>query len=240
MDWDEALGKYGGLVRQYAWSSYALSSIGLLRRPMEYIKRRFTVRRIVDLGSGYGILAALTRDYLEAHHVTCVDIDGRRLATARQLCDEVVEADFTQPLDLHGYDMATSHGALEHTCRWDPFLQNVKRALRDGGVLLLTTPNLASWTNRLLLLLGYQPRDVEISTQRLFGVPKAYGGPAGHVKAATAKALLQWLNHNGLHVAKVYPLYSPHPVNFIDRILAPFPTLARRIAVIAWKTSIAT
>jgi hypothetical protein len=39
----------------------------------------------------------------------------------------------------------------------------VRRVLREGGYLLITTPNLASWVNRLVMLLGYQPYNCEVS-----------------------------------------------------------------------------
>jgi hypothetical protein len=38
---------------------------------------------------------------------------------------------------------------------------------KDGGHLLLTTPNLASWVNKLLLVFGYQPYNCEVSTEVL-------------------------------------------------------------------------
>jgi len=53
-------------------------------------------------------------------------------------------------------------------------LENIKKILADQGYFLISMPNLSSWVNRLALLLGYQPRDLEISTKKLYGVAPPY------------------------------------------------------------------
>ncbi|NEE21973.1 class I SAM-dependent methyltransferase, partial [Streptomyces sp. SID7499] len=46
---------------------------------------------------------------------------------------------------------------LEHLVDPDQALDELRRVLRPGGHLMLSTPNLAAWYNRALLLAGVQP-----------------------------------------------------------------------------------
>ncbi|MEM2506178.1 MAG: hypothetical protein QXF61_03955 [Nitrososphaeria archaeon] len=66
---------------------------------------------------------------------------------------------------------------------------------------MLSTPNLASWVNRLMLPLWYQPYNVEVSTKILAGVPlKActFTKPTGHIRAFTLRALKELLSFHNL------------------------------------------
>jgi hypothetical protein len=58
-----------------------------------------------------------------------------------------------------------------------------RRVLRPGGVLLLSTPNLAAWFNRSLVLLGVQPVFSEVSLRRVYGRPGRE--VAGHLRLFT-------------------------------------------------------
>lgn len=176
--------------------------------------------RIADLGCGYGVLGRIVADYLGAAELLCVDIDSERLEVAKSLCDKVLLIDITSP-ELgkrfpERYHLVMIHGVLEHVYDWDAVMVNVSDMLVNEGFLLLSIPNLGSWVNRLLLLLGYQPRDLEISRRGLFGVLKTRrhgAGPVGHVKIATYRALVEYLESFNFKIIRAYSLYSrEHPL----------------------------
>lgn len=52
---------------------------------------------------------------------------------------------------------------IEHLYNPDILLAEIHRVLKPGGTLVLSTPNLASWVNRILLLFGRFPRGMSIS-----------------------------------------------------------------------------
>ncbi|MEM1577995.1 MAG: class I SAM-dependent methyltransferase [Candidatus Micrarchaeia archaeon] len=86
-------------------------------------------------------------------------------------------------------DFVIAGEIIEHIVDTDFFLSEIYRILKKGGKLLLTTPNLASWTNRMRLLLGRQPQYCE-NRLRL-------GIDAGHVRCYTYSDLKkQLLEHN--------------------------------------------
>ncbi len=60
---------------------------------------------------------------------------------------------------------------LEHLVDPDQALDELRRVLRPGGHLMLSTPNLAAWYNRALLLAGVQPVFSEVSLRGSTGVP---------------------------------------------------------------------
>jgi hypothetical protein len=87
--------------------------------------------------------------------------------------------------------------------------------LVPGGVLLLTTPNLASLENRIRLLLGVYPRwvDAELAGE-------------GHVRAYTAPVLRRQLERIGFRVEALTGNFVPVvPQQFLNDVL--FPPLAR-------------
>jgi len=52
---------------------------------------------------------------------------------------------------------------IEHIYNPDKILEECNRILKPGGKIVITTPNLVSWYNRILLLLGFFPANQDIS-----------------------------------------------------------------------------
>jgi len=162
-------------------SSYTLSAIDMLKPVLEHLRGE-GIKVLMDLGCGYGLLTLIVADFIGVEKVYVVDIDGQRLSfldkmRGRSSAKEVtvLDHDFCKPINIgERVQLVTSFGSLEHVTCWDEFLENVKNVLVDGGYLLVSMPNLGSWVNRLALLLGYQPRDLEISRKKLYGVAPPY------------------------------------------------------------------
>src|SRR5439155_15808460 len=83
---------------------------------------------------------------------------------------------------------------LEHLTYPNEFLAEASRVLVRDGLLLLSTPNLASWHNRLLILFGYSPSNYSMIPERHLGLPRFLRNRAGlgygdHIRVFTFKAL---------------------------------------------------
>lgn len=125
---------------------------------------------------------------------------------------------------------------IEHLMNPDLFLDEVRRVLRKGGVLVMTTPNLAAWYNRALLAIGTQPMYMEssaVSTRVGAGVTKKfrqYDTPVGHIRVMTQAALCDLLTMHGfdvVHLGAVTFERFPQPVQKFDSWLAKVrPSLA--------------
>jgi SAM-dependent methyltransferase len=108
------------------------------------------------------------------------------------------------PFEDHRFDFIYCGDVIEHIYSPDHLLEEIARLLRPGGYALLTTPNLASWRNRLVLLLGWQPFMTEVSTRYRVGNPRMPAGlPSGHIRVFAPRALRDLPAHYGLRVERL-------------------------------------
>jgi hypothetical protein len=105
---------------------------------------------------------------------------------------------------------------------------------------VISTPNLASWRNRLVLLLGWQPFGTEVSTSLRVGNPRASSGPlAGHIRVFTPRALQELVRAYGLAVVQSKGWSSGLPssrtarmAGWVDRLAEKwFPSLCDGIVL---------
>ncbi|MEM0282350.1 MAG: class I SAM-dependent methyltransferase [Desulfurococcaceae archaeon] len=234
----EVFRKYKDYINQYGWSSYTLMNLNLLE-PLLRELRKIKLQNMIDFGCGYKVLSCIIAEYLNINEVYGVDINEERLNVEVPCKINNIATDITKPFShLIGksFDLVTSFGVIEHLQDWDIFMENVIGLSHKGSLLLISAPNLGSWINRISLLMGFQPRDLEISSKRLYGVPPLYKGhtPAGHIKIATLRAMKQFIESYGFQVIRVFPLYAKDNVlaNIVDSLLKPFPSLARRYVIL--------
>jgi len=110
-------------------------------------------------------------------------------------------------------------------------------------LLPLSAPNLGSWINSLALLLGYQPRDLEISNKKLYHVLPQYRGHllVGHIKIGYALAMLkameELLEDHRFEIVNMWLLNSKDRfiANVVDLAFKPFPSLAQRHVILSQK-----
>lgn len=204
-----------------------------------------SISKIVDVGCGYGGLGVAVARFLGATEIYGIEIDDARIRVARSRNVNVFKTNAENeplPFDDGSVDLVISFGVAEHLTYWDNFLTETRRVLRDGGYFLVSLPNLRSYIYVLSLLLGYQPRDVEVSKKYLVGVLPIYANdqPAGHVHTVTLKALKQLLQKTGFEVIAAKPLRNKIPnkiLSCIDRIASSNASVARRVVVLARKQS---
>lgn len=94
----------------------------------------------------------------------------------------VVRADVgsqSLPFRSASFDGVLAGEIIEHLVDTTGFLEEIRRVLRPGGVAVVTTPNLASFENRVRLLFGRYPIWVDYRPE--IG--------EGHVRAYTARTL---------------------------------------------------
>jgi SAM-dependent methyltransferase len=203
-------------------------------------------RRLLDVGCGYGGLSKLVGEVIGADEVHGIDIDEAVMEEARgKGVQSVVLEVGAQPLPYADgfFDVVMSLGMMDYLRTFDDMLQEIHRVLRPGGWVLIALPNLGSWHNRAMLLLGYQPRDVEISCLTLAGVPRRfYRGeqPAGHIHTATARAFTELMTFHGFRSVRISggrpTMRTVKPwLDLLDRLFTLRPTLARRFYYLGQK-----
>ena len=121
---------------------------------------------------------------------------ARGLPVARASAD-----DGGLPFASSSVDVVIMSEFIEHLVDPDNALDEAWRVLMPGGTLLLSTPNLAAWYNRVLLAVGVQPLFTEVSLRGIYGRPGTE--VVGHLRLFTRRALLSLLKAMGFVDIKI-------------------------------------
>lgn len=132
---------------------------------------------VVDLGCGAGqFFDALQYSGLKVDDYTGVDIGNINLLKAKEKGIKTVETDLSKelPFEDNKFDVVIATEIIEHLYDTFGFLQECNRILKKGGILVLTTPNIASLGNRIMMMFfGKRPGAIDYRKEK---------GP-GHIRA---------------------------------------------------------
>jgi 2-polyprenyl-3-methyl-5-hydroxy-6-metoxy-1,4-benzoquinol methylase len=203
-------------------------------RKCVFLIESLPVGRLLDIGCTRGEWAL--RWQARGWATSGIDVNRDQIAIAK---DAGVDARFCDlnrdqfPFDDAQFDLIFAGEVIEHLVDTDGFLKEIHRCCKPGGNLVLTTPNLASFENRIRLLLGIYPKWLNYN---LAG--------SGHVRGYTPSALKNQLVAHGFCVLRHVGNWVPFiPQHFIDDIKMPalaitgdlLPSLAMDIIVLARK-----
>jgi SAM-dependent methyltransferase len=200
---------------------------------------------ILDCGCGEGVLLAALKKRLTTAKCVGLEIDQKAIRAASEKGVEAVAHDLnTRPFPLPdgSFDVCFMGELIEHVFSPDDLLEEARRILKPNGKLLLTTPNLAAWFNRLLLGLGYQPIFSEVSCRANAGhLINLSGVPAGHIRVFTLPALREMLIRCGFTILRIDAIgmnadLHKHPwaVKAVNALFC-HPSVSSGIAVVAQK-----
>lgn len=218
-------------------ADYFLSRIGT-----EYIKKG---SKVLDVGCGTGIIGAKIQSRLKAS-VVGMDLSQEMVKVAKKNGIETKTVDLDQrwPFNSSSFDCVIIVQVLEHVFNPDNLIQESRRVLKTGGCLIVTTPNLAAWFNRILLLLGFQPFFTEVSTKdKTIGLKftrkiTPNREPVGHLRVFTLAALEDLLKLYGFDIIQKTGgrvSYFPRLMSTLDYLFSFFPALATDLIVVATK-----
>lgn len=195
-------------------------------------------RTVLDIGCGDGTAAATAAPLLTDHRIIGVDWSQDALTRARTNLPYTVRGELTAlPLRSASADAVLFSEVIEHLVDPDSALAEIHRVLRPGGHLMLSTPNLAAWYNRALLLAGVQPVFSEVSLRAIHGRPGKE--VVGHLRLYTPRALREFVTAAGFEVVglKGAPFHGvPRPLRPLDRLACARPQLASILLLHARKT----
>jgi SAM-dependent methyltransferase len=217
-----------------------------LDRVLDRLVERDPARRggLLDIGCGMGALAAHIGGRVGATELTGVDLDPERLkvAAARGIRPLLLDLNTDSlPLASGSKRVVTCFGVLAYLNLYDNVLAESARVLEDGGWLLLSMPNLASYANRLALLLGYQPQAVAVSRFRQAGMrgrrrdPHTSANMPPLLHSATLRCMREVLDDYGFDVEIVRGFAHGERHGILDRITSRFPSFSRRFIIVARK-----
>ncbi|MGW0700044.1 methyltransferase domain-containing protein [Streptomyces sp. NPDC002867] len=183
---------------------------------------------VVDVGCGDGSAAATAAPVLAGHRIVGVDWSQDALRRARPRLAHAVRGELGDgglPFADGCADAVLFSEVVEHLADPDSALDELRRILRPGGHLMLSTPNLAAWYNRALLLAGWQPVFSEVSLRGIHGRPGRE--VVGHLRLYTARALRSFLTASGFEVVRIAgaPFHGvPRGLRLLDRAACAVPS----------------
>lgn len=159
------------------------------------------ISRILDIGCGDGRFCLMLKKRLRTQDVVGIDIPEEAIRSASEKGVSAYRlnvGDEKLPFTDGFFDGVFCGEVIEHVYDTDQLLDEIFRVLSKKGKCILTTPNLASWYNRIFLLLGYQPIFTEVSLKHAVGHMFPLGaGRAGHIRLFTLRALVELVRiHN--------------------------------------------
>jgi len=207
-------------------------------------------RYILDVGCGVGFYANYLKRRYKRADVYGVDISKTALAKGKKLYKDIkfkrADAEVKLPFKDKKFDLVVSGNHIEHLVDVDGYLRELNRVTRKGGVMILTTPNLGSWLNRILLLFGKQPYFLDASLTKTLPIfkignytfPEKLDYPSsGHLRLYTLDMLKKLLFEHGFRTtdSKGAMMLEKPFVSQIDRLFTYIPSLAIRLIIKAEK-----
>jgi SAM-dependent methyltransferase len=175
---------------------------------------------LLDLGVSDGEFTLRVAERVHANSVQGVELLAEHAERARARGVDTVLGDVEEglPFEDQSFDIVHSNQLIEHLRRTDVFLSEIRRVLKPSGLACISTNNLASWHNVILLALGMQPAPMHVSDEVIVGNPLNPEQGAGHadrgrihVRLFTGRALCELCAFHGLRrkelrTAGYYPL----------------------------------
>ncbi len=140
-----------------------------------------------------------------------LDLDLDIMANAKKDLVDAKACDLnggTIPWGDNFFDCVVCGEIIEHIFDTDHLLNELKRVLKPGGKLILSTPNLSSFVNRGFILFGLQPLATEVSSRHShFGNPfRKDRVPAGHIRNFTYRSFKEIVQFHDLEIEAAYSI----------------------------------
>lgn len=146
------------------------------------------------------------------------------------------------PYEPAKFDVVYAGEVIEHLYNPDFLLEECHRVLKRNGLLVLSTPNLNAWYNRVIFALGIQPIFYEVSTRSaLIGYGplariKRQDTPVGHLRLFNRRAISDILHSQNFEIAGVSGATFnalPRSLQWVDGAFSRAPSWASILVVAA-------
>ena len=128
---------------------------------MEFLPEKRHLTQVLELASGDGSIARLLKKH--GYNVWGSDIVLEQLEKLKKQEIHITRVDVSEkfPFPDATFDAIVAGDIIEHVFDVDLFFKECYRVLKDGGILIITTPNLAALQDRVCFLLGYSPKQIQ-------------------------------------------------------------------------------
>lgn len=186
-------------------------------------------KSVLDIGCGYGFLTLPIRE--NNNQVEVIETTDNAVKEMKKHGFTVHELDLNSnwSFDINQkYDTVVCTEVIEHLFDTDNLIKNIYKILNQKGELIISTPNVASFGRRIMLLLGINPI-LEFTSR---------SHDAGHIRYFTFKNMEELLKEHGFEIVKKTSDYINFDAKglissiFLARL---FPNFGRSIIIKAKK-----
>ncbi len=190
-------------------------------------------RTVLDCGCDDGAFTVEVGCATSAELLSGIEIDPGRAALARARGVDALVGDLEARFEVEdgSVDAVVLNQVIEHLRDTDNLLAEVRRVLRPGGIMVISTENLSNWPNIISLALGWQPFSSTNMSSLQLGVGNplaAHRGAPGaipgmqHRRLFAPRGLAELVRLHGLEVEELrgagyFPL-SGRPAELFARL----------------------
>lgn len=183
--------------------------------------------RLADVGAFTGYAASRYAAACRPRSVCCFDISEAALERCRQrgFDTEQWNCEERAPGADGTFTAIVAADIIEHLVNTDDFISELRRMLVPGGLLIVSTPNLAYWLNRLRLLRGWVPWSypgVSSTFRRSDAIDR------NHLRINTPYEWRGFFERNGFHLLRRtgYSIFHQQTATLWGRARAAFDAAA--------------
>lgn len=181
--------------------------------------------RVLDIGCGR---TALLSQVVDPRDTYCgcdiaplddgIDLPGFKVVDLNR--QSLAEAFAGDP-----FDFVFCGEVIEHLFSPDALVEDLKRMTHETSVLVLSTPNLGYWLNRVIMLFGISPMFLENSSEAKLGRRFRWLGQGneiteGHIRLFTYRAMKDFLELHGMELLRTHsvPVWDFAPDRLISKV----------------------
>ncbi len=207
-----------------------------LKKILNFIPKSKNIN-FLDVACGEGQFYDELKKFRKNITYNGLEFSTKQVSLAKSKKYNVKKHDLTEkwPFEDNSFDIVFASEIIEHIFDTDYFSSECYRVLKKGGILILTTPNIAALGDRIRLLFGILPCAIE---------NRAILKNSGHIRAFTYKDIYEILTYNGFKIIKITgrDFYLPivkHEMKYLGKInyflSNLFPKISAGFIVIAKK-----
>lgn len=134
--------------------------INFLNKAFEKSNKSKENFQVIDIGGNTGVISQIASEI--GYNITVADISDKALNKAKKRGLKVRKLDFNEDFILPDkkYDVVIAGEIIEHILDVNKFLSECNRILKDDGYLILSTPNLSTFKDRVRFLFGKMPYQI--------------------------------------------------------------------------------
>jgi len=208
------------LLSRKTASSFNIRLKYFVNQYLEYKKIYSSPIKILDIGCGHNCELFKYKQG-EDKYFGCDFYDQINIKIDKYQKINLNEEKLSDKYKNEKFDVIFCGEVIEHLFSPDSLLEEIREFMHKDSILILSTPNLGYYANRILLLFGISPLFIENSSEmklgRKFRIFGQFNKTEGHIKVFTYGALKDLLRLNSYKIIKVksVPIWN----NIFDRII---------------------